>query len=459
MKRWQHILKGSLFLGLLACFGAMADRATAADSLSWEAKQNKVTAEISSWDLHKLLGKVAAATGWHIYLEPETKHTVSTKFKDRPPGEALALLLGDLSFALVPPTNGPARLYVFRTTMQGATELIRAPELERKAKPIPNELVVTLKPGGNAEALAKKLGAKIVGRVPGLNAYRFSFDSADAADAAREQLKGNSDVEAIDLNYEIQRPEPNEALSVSSAAAPPFNMKADENGNGCSPIVGLIDTPIQKTGSSMDAFLLPSLSLGGDVKASDTDPTHGTSMAERILQGMALNGKNSSGVRILPVDVYGNSATTTTFDVANGIYQAINGGAKILNLSLGSSGDSEFLHTVIKGAAAQHIPIFAAAGNEPTSDPSYPAAYPEVISVTAVNPDGTLAPYANRAPSVDAGAPGSAVIVYNGQSYLIAGTSASTAYLSGMTAGLVDCTTMTAGQAVSTAETAFPVKR
>src|SRR6185369_16261670 len=202
---WQHILKGSLFLGLLACLGAMADRATAADSLSWEAKQNKVTAEISSWDLHKLLGKVAAATGWHIYLEPETQHRVSTKFKDRPPGEALALLLGDLSFALVPPTNGPARLYVFRTTIQGATELIKAPEIkfDPKAKPIPNELVLTLKPGANAEALAKKLGAKIVGRVDGMNAYRFSFDSADAADAAREQLKGNSDVEGIDLNYEI----------------------------------------------------------------------------------------------------------------------------------------------------------------------------------------------------------------------------------------------------------------
>src|SRR5882724_10373126 len=391
MKRWQQIMKGSLFLGLLACLGALAGRATAADSLSWEAKQNKVTAEISSWDLHKVLQKVAGATGWRIYLEPETQHKVSTKFKDRPPGEALALLLGDLSFALVPPTNGPARLYVFRTTIQGATELIRAPDLEKKAKPIANELVLTLKPGANAEALAKKLGAKIIGRVNGLNAYRFSFDSAEAADAAREQLKGNSDVESIDYNYEIQRPEPSDALSASSAAAPPFNMKAGANSG--SPIVGLIDTPIQKTGSSMDAFLLPSLSVGGDVKTSDTDPTHGTSMAETILRGLALDGKDSSGVRILPVDVYGNSPTTTTFDVANGIVIAIDGGATIINLSLGSSGDSKLLSDVIKSAAAQGILIFAAAGNESTAAPSYPAAYPDVIAVTAVNADGTIAHY------------------------------------------------------------------
>src|SRR5262249_4233891 len=107
MKRWQQNLKGSLFVGLLVCFGAITGRVAAADSLSWQTNQNKVSAEITSWDLPKLLKKIATATGWQIYLEPQTELKVSTKFKDRTPGEALGLLLGDLSFALVPPTNGP----------------------------------------------------------------------------------------------------------------------------------------------------------------------------------------------------------------------------------------------------------------------------------------------------------------------------------------------------------------
>ena len=105
-------------------------------------------------------------------------------------------------------------------------------------------------------------------------------------------------------------------------------------------------------------------------------------MFETLLRGLALNDKES-GVKILPVDVYGNSPTTTTFDVASGIYQAINAGATVINLSLGSSGDSEFLHNVIKSGAAQGVLFFAAAGNEPTTAPSYPAAYPEVMAVTA----------------------------------------------------------------------------
>src|SRR6185436_11306491 len=123
MSQWQLFFKRSLASGLLVCCLQLAlFQATAADSLSWRQDQNKVAAEISSWDLPKLLQTIAAATGWQIFLEPNTHKTISTKFKDRTPGEALRLLLGDLSFALVPQSNAPPKLFVFRTSLQEATE-------------------------------------------------------------------------------------------------------------------------------------------------------------------------------------------------------------------------------------------------------------------------------------------------------------------------------------------------
>jgi ribosomal protein L18 len=460
MNRWRQFLMQGLVLGLLACFAGMGNWGVAADSLSWQPKQDKVAAEITSWDLPKLLEAIARATGWRIFLEPDTERRVSTKFKDRSQGEALSLLLGDLSFALLPQSNGPSRLLVFRTNMKEATQLIRAPENKSgaTAKPIPNELILRLKPGAKAEELAKKLGAKIIGRVDGMNAYRFSFDSADAAAAAREQLKGSSDVDSIDYNYQVPRPEPSEALSASSAVAPPFTLKARDPGGA--PIVGLIDTPIQRQGGNMDAFLLPGLSVGdSEVKPSDTDPTHGTSMYETILRGLALDNKDSSGVRILPVDVYGNNPMTTTFDVASGIYKGINGGATVINLSLGSDGDSSFLHDVIKAGVAQGVYFFAAAGNEPTAALSYPAAYPEVFAVTAVNRDGSIAPYANYGNFVDFGAPGTGIVIFNGQQWVVTGTSASSAYASGLAAGLVDGTKMTQAQFNTALGKYLPVKR
>src|SRR5581483_11302464 len=153
--------------------------------------------------------------------------------------------------------------------------------------------------------------------------------------------------------------------------------------------------------------------------------------------------------KILPVNVFGNNETTTTFDIASGVQQAVNGGATMLNMSLGSTGDSQVLRNVIAQAAQLGIPIFAAAGNEPVTTPTYPAAYPGVTAVTASDPSGQLASYANRGSFVKMIAPGDNVVAYGGQNYLVEGTSTSTAIVSGMAAGLADSSHLCADQAPS----------
>jgi hypothetical protein len=152
-------------------------------------------------------------------------------------------------------------------------------------------------------------------------------------------------------------------------------------------------------------------------------------MAETILNTLAKSpdAANGTPVRILPVDVYGGSETTTTFEIAQGIQAAVNGGATIINLSLGGTADSPLLHGLITAAHDQGILFLAAAGNEPVTTLTYPAAYPEVIPLTAVLPDGTLASYANRGSFVTDGAPGTSVVAFQGQAYLVVGTSVSTA--------------------------------
>src|SRR5256885_16908770 len=77
MKLFRGVCRvlASLVLGLSL---AAVPGVRAADSLSWKA--DSVAAEISSWDLGKLLQKLTEATGWQIYVEPEPKHSISTKF-------------------------------------------------------------------------------------------------------------------------------------------------------------------------------------------------------------------------------------------------------------------------------------------------------------------------------------------------------------------------------------------
>jgi Subtilase family/Fervidolysin N-terminal prodomain len=426
-----------------------------ADTLQWQT--NRVSADIKSGDLYQLLEKIAATTGWHIYVEPDLSHKVSAKFKDLPPGEALHMLLGDVNFALVPETNSSPKLFVFRTTIKNATRLVRpaVPADFGKAKVIPNELIVRLKPGAKIDEIAKLLGAKVIGRIDSLNAYRLQFADAAAADAARAQLASNPEVAAVDSNLALDRPAAPQLMGSSGPA--PLEMQLKPPPADGRIIVGVVDTAMQPLCGDLNKFLLPSISVAGQAQLAPGEPSHGTAMAETLLRSVQTVTKGSTSVQILPVDVYGPNADTSTFDVANGVVQAVNAGARIINMSLGSQGDSPFLHSVLQDVKKQNIPVFAAAGNQPVTTPFYPAAYPEVTAVTAVD-QGQVASYANRGSFVSLGTPGTSIVCYDGANYFVVGTSASSAYASGVAAGYMDSTGNNAAQMQSFMQSNFGVQ-
>ena len=95
-----------------------------------------------------------------------------------------------------------------------------------------------------------------------------------------------------------------------------------------------------------------------------------------------------------------------TFTVAQGIVAAADNGANIINLSLGSYGDSVVLRDAIDYANERGTSIVAATGNDGIEQVSYPAAYEKVIGVSAIDASGEFAGFSNYGDSVDIGAPG-----------------------------------------------------
>lgn len=437
----------------------LAVSAWSADTFNWDTNRNRVSADIKATQLRPLLEQIAAVTGWHILLEPDTTCDVSAKFENLPPGEALRLLFRDLNFALVPDTNASPRLFVFRTALRNATQSIppaRAAESASQGKLIPNELILRLKPGAKIDELARLLGAKVTGRIDSLNAYRLQFPDAAAAEAARQQLAAHPEVLSVDSNYSIDRP-PGPAGTAAANLLPPPRLQLKPPPNDGRIVVGLVDTAVQPLGNDLDAFLLKPLSVAGEAQLDPHLPSHGTSMAETILHSLAAMTKDGSTVRILPVDVYGPNPTTSTFDLARGIAEAVNGGANLISLSLGSEGESPFLHNLIQDAHARGILFIGAAGNSPVTTPFYPAAYPEVMAVTAID-QGQIASYANRGSFVSFGAPGTSIIYFNNQPYYVTGTSAAAAFLSGIAAGYMDSTRSDARQMQTFLQSNFGVK-
>jgi serine protease len=87
--------------------------------------------------------------------------------------------------------------------------------------------------------------------------------------------------------------------------------------------------------------------------------------------------------------------------------------ADVINLSLGGEGRDSAIQDVYDRAREAGVIVIAAAGNEATALPSYPAAYANVVSVSAAAHGSTGAPqdvvlaeYSNFGPTVDVAAPG-----------------------------------------------------
>lgn len=435
--------------------GVLSSRA--ADSLNWGKEKDSVDADIQSWSLLRTLESISEATGWQVYLEPGTKKTVSTRFKERPKDRALDLLLGNLGRVLLPGTNGgPARLLVFKTDRRDATRLIRS--RGKNSKAIANELIVRMKKGRKVDDLAKELGAKVVGKSDGLNSGRLQFENEEAAEKAREALLENDDVESVDPNYPVLD-QPSMAASGASGAS---NLKLQPVKEGEAIIIALIDTAVHPQGTGTDGFLLDGISVANEPgELSGDQPTHGDGMGDAIAEGLekVTGCEGGTRARVMPVDVYGRNKTTTTYEVAEGIYQAMQRGASIINLSLGSEGDTPYLQDIINKGIASGRVFVASAGNTPVTTPTYPAAYSGVIAVTAGQSPGKIASYANRGDFVDVMAPGGTTVNFRGQNWRFEGTSSSAAIVSGMIAGGADCGGSSLAAAAASVQRLFPVPR
>jgi len=259
-------------------------------------------------------------------------------------------------------------------------------------------------------------------------------------------------VAEVDYNYILDPPPAVQPLA--NVPVGPVSLTLNPPGDSGKVIVGLVDTAVQPLGDQLEQFLLKRISVAGDAPA-ETDITHGTAMAETVLRAMGIAGQGGTSAQILPVDVYGANASTTSWDVALGIQAAVNGGATVINLSLGGAGDSAILDSVIQQAVGDGIVIFASAGNEPVSTPTYPAADPGVIAVTAEQ-RGQFASYANFGNFVDLAAPGSSVVYLGNQPWLVQGTSVSSAYVSGMAAGTKSATGQSWAQIQAALSHSFP---
>ena len=105
--------------------------------------------------------------------------------------------------------------------------------------------------------------------------------------------------------------------------------------------------------------------------------------------------------QIMPVKVLDDFGSGSNSSVADGIYYAVDNGADVINLSLGSSFPSFGIQAALDYASSEGVLVVMAAGNSGGDAPLYPARYADQygVAVGAVNEDKELANFSNRAGS------------------------------------------------------------
>jgi len=174
-------------------------------------------------------------------------------------------------------------------------------------------------------------------------------------------------------------------------------------------VVAVVDTGIDLSHPEFQGKLVDGYNVIADNNNPNDDNGHGTHVAG-VIAAKTNNGDGIAGMswnsKLMPVKAIGADGSGSAFDIAQGIYWATDHGADVINLSVGNYTSSAALLEACRYAFARNVVLVAASGNDATNQPSYPAAYKEVMSVAAIDHTKRRADFSNFGQYVDVAAPG-----------------------------------------------------
>lgn len=304
---------------------------------------------------------------------------------------------------------------------------------------VAQEILVKFKPGVNQEkihAINNRRGASVLSVNKKLGVYRLRTPQGKSAEDTLAAYQADPDVEYAEPNFRVEahfipndphyRYQWNFDDTVSGA-----NPYGGANGGGInlesawdvtkgssSVVVAVVDTGVAYENYGAQYAKAPDLAntkfvAGYDFVNGDTHPNddngHGTHVTGTIAQS-TNNSLGTAGIAfdtsIMPVKVLDQSGSGSIQSVSDGIVFAADQGAKVINMSLGSSEPSTTLQNAVAYAYSKGVAIVASSGND-NGAVSYPAAYDAyVIAVGATRYDETRSNYSNFGAQLDLVAPG-----------------------------------------------------
>jgi hypothetical protein len=258
--------------------------------------------------------------------------------------------------------------------------------------------LVGARPGARTAAIVRRYGARAL-RLDGT--YRIDRDRARAFANALGQAHALVYAEPDATMRRHSAPDATPVAWARGAMVPP-TLTAPVPSRAVGVIDDFVDTTLPDLGPQT-RILNPPAAVQGP---------HGTEVASAA--SGAFNGVGVTGVfPSVPILNYGLPANITCSAAANGIQAMLDQNAAVINLSFGSAFECFTLFRAVEGAFGAGALVVAAGGNEflQGNPPSFPASWPHVVSVAAVNQSLQPAFFSNANAAIDVSAPGQGVPV------------------------------------------------
>lgn len=167
--------------------------------------------------------------------------------------------------------------------------------------------------------------------------------------------------------------------------------------------IGLIDTGVMATHPALVANRVTQRGFAGPARIG----AHGTAVASLLTGRSGAFSGAAPGSSLFVADIYGGSASGgASTSLAQALGWMVENAVPVVNISLVGP-RNPLVQAAVARAQARGLTLVAAVGNDgPAAGPLFPASYPGVIGVTAVNARGRILPEAGRGPQVDLTAQG-----------------------------------------------------